>query len=159
MLSIHDTPWTDHHSLKTLWKDALYKQYYTSAAQPATKIIDSFDPNGITEVGIWISESCLISYIIYIIYHIYCISYIMSPEWNCEGGGGESLGGSWNTFTSGFWKNLWIELTNIQHKFNYRSARISWRKVRILHKQILKCWNFLIVCSWYGWLFSSTNIY
>lgn len=30
--------------------DALHEQYYTSAAQPATKTIDSFDPNGITEV-------------------------------------------------------------------------------------------------------------
>jgi len=30
--------------------DALHQKYYASAAQPATKSIDSFDPNGITEV-------------------------------------------------------------------------------------------------------------
>jgi len=30
--------------------DALHQQYYANAAKPATKTIDSFDPNGITEV-------------------------------------------------------------------------------------------------------------
>ena len=39
-----------HDGSHIFWKAALHQQYYTKAFEPATRTIDSFDPDGITEV-------------------------------------------------------------------------------------------------------------
>ena len=48
--NIAGTKWISKKEIKGIAQERLYNQYYASVAQPANKIIETFDSNEITEV-------------------------------------------------------------------------------------------------------------